>query len=61
MDKMLDAVVKYEDAQIVASTMVALSLRLYKTVLTEAEFKDMLKTVIRNAKIIEPFIVRKLH
>ena len=61
MDKMLDAVLKYEDPQIVASTMVALSLRLYKTVLTEGEFKDMLKTVIRNAKIIEPFIVRKLH
>jgi hypothetical protein len=61
LDRMLDTVVKYDDAQIVASTMVALSFRLYKTILSENEFKDMLKTVVKNAKKIEPFMVRRLH
>jgi hypothetical protein len=61
LDRMLDTVVKYDDAQIVASTMVALSFRLYKTILSDNEFKDMLKTVVKNAKKIEPFIVRRLH
>jgi len=61
LDRMLDTVVKYDDAQIVASTMVALSFRLYKTILSENEFKDMLKTVVKNSKKIEPFMVRRLH
>jgi hypothetical protein len=61
LDNMLDTVFKYDDAQIVASTMVALALRLYKTSLSESEFKDMLKVVIKNAKTIQPFIVRRLH
>jgi hypothetical protein len=61
LDNMLDTVFKYDDAQIVASTMVALALRLYKTSLSESEFKDMLKVVVKNAKTIQPFIVRRLH
>jgi len=61
LDNMLDTVVKYDDAQVVASTMVALALRLYKTTLSEAEFKDMLKVIIKNASKIEPFIIRRLH
>lgn len=61
LDRMLDTVVKYDDAQIVASTMVALSFRLYKTILSDNEFKDMLKTVVKNARKIEPFMVRRLH
>jgi hypothetical protein len=61
LDRMLDTVIKYDDAQIVASTMVALSFRLYKTILSDNEFKDMLKTVVKNAKKIEPFMVRRLH
>jgi hypothetical protein len=61
LDNMLDTVFKYDDAQIVASTMVALALRLYKTSLSEAEFKDMLKVIIKNARKIEPFIIRRLH
>ena len=61
LDNMLNTVVKYDDAQVVASTMVALALRLYKTTLSEAEFKDMLKVIIKNARKIEPFIIRRLH
>ena len=61
LENMLDTVMKYEDAQVVASTMVALALRLYKTTLSEGEFKDMLKVVIKNAKTIEPFVIRRMH
>ena len=61
LDNMLDTVFKYDDAQIVASTMVALALRLYKTSLSESEFKDMLKVVIKNAKTIQPFTIRRIH
>jgi hypothetical protein len=61
LDNMLDTVFKYDDAQIVASTMMALALRLYKTSLSESEFKDMLKVVIKNAKTIQPFTIRRIH
>jgi len=61
LEDMLDTVMRYEDAQVVASTMVALALRLYKTTLSEGEFKDMLKVVIKNAKTIEPFVIRRMH
>lgn len=61
LEDMLDTVMKYEDAQVVASTMVALALRLYKTTLSEGEFKDMLKVVIKNAKTIEPFVIKRMH
>ena len=61
LEDMLDTVMRYEDAQVVASTMVALALRLYKTTLSESEFKDMLKVVIKNAKTIEPFVIRRMH
>jgi KaiC/GvpD/RAD55 family RecA-like ATPase len=58
---MLDNVLKCNDAQIVASTMVSLAFRLYKTILSEGDYKDMLKVVMKNAKKTQPFIVRELH
>ena len=61
MDIMMSKVLIHKDAQIVASTMIALALRLYKSTLSEGEFKDMLKVVVKNAKTIEPFVVRRLH
>jgi len=61
MDIMMSKVLIYRDSQVVASTMIALALRLYKSTLSEGEFKDMLKVVVKNAKTIEPFVVRKLH
>jgi KaiC/GvpD/RAD55 family RecA-like ATPase len=60
-DIMLDNVLKCNDAQVVASTMVSLAFRLYKTVLTDGDYKDMLKAVINNAKKTEPFVFRELH
>ena len=61
MDLMMSKVLIHKDAQVVASTMIALALRLYKSTLSEGEFKDMLKVVVKNAKTIEPFVVRRLH
>ena len=61
MEIMMSKVLIHKDAQVVASTMIALALRLYKSTLSEGEFKDMLKVVVKNAKTIEPFVVRKLH
>jgi hypothetical protein len=60
-DIMMHNVLKCDDAQVVASTMVSLALRLYKTVLSEGDYSDMLKVVIKNAKKMQPFVVRELH
>ena len=60
-DMMLHNVLKSNDAQVVASTMVSLAFKLYKTILSEGDYKDMLKVVMKNAKKTEPFITRGLH
>ncbi len=49
------------DSQIVASTMLAQALRLYKTVLDEDEFKAMVNTVAETADQIQPYRASKLH
>ena len=49
------------DSQIVASTMLAQALRLYKTVLDEDEFKAMVNTVAETADQIQPYKASKLH
>jgi hypothetical protein len=41
--------------------MVSLAFRLYKTILSDEDYKDMLKVVIKNAKKTQPFVVRELH
>ena len=58
---MMHNVLKYNDSQIVASTMVSLAFRLYKTILSDEDYKDMLKVVIKNAKKTQPFVIRELH
>ena len=49
------------DTQIVASTMLAQALRLYKTVLTEEDFTAMVATVADTADRIQPYKASKLH
>jgi hypothetical protein len=49
------------DTQIVASTMLAQALRLYKTVLTEEDFTAMVATVADTADQIQPYRASKLH
>jgi len=54
--KTLELLTEYNDDQLVASsTLVAQGLRVYKSVLSEEEFKDMLKTIVNDAVKIKPF------
>ena len=54
-DKTIEMLEKYNDDQLIASTLVAQGLRVYKSVLSEEEFKDMLKTIVNDATKIKPF------
>jgi hypothetical protein len=45
---------EYEPQQ-VTSTMMAIALRLYKTTLTEEDFRKMIETIYNTAEYIEPF------
>ena len=54
-DTMTSLVIRYKDPQMVASTMVAQSLRLYRTVLSEHQFLEVLNVVVKNAKDVKPY------
>jgi hypothetical protein len=56
-----DLILRYENPQIVASTLMAQAIRLYRTILTDKEFEEMLEIVIKSAKELKPFIFHKLH
>jgi hypothetical protein len=56
-----DLILRYENSQIVASTLMAQAIRLYRTILTDKEFEEMLEIVIKSAKEVKPFIFHKLH
>lgn len=53
--KTIEMLEKYNDDQIVASTLVAQGLRVYKSILSNEEFQDMLKIVVDDANKIKPF------
>ena len=61
LEFVITKVIEYDDAQVVASTIMALALRLYKSSLKDEEFKDMLKIVVKNAKKIKAFDIARLH
>jgi dihydrofolate reductase len=54
-DKTIEMLEKYNDDQLVASTLVAQGLRVYKSTLSDEEFTDMLKTIVNDATKIKPF------
>ena len=61
-DKMVELVLRTNEPQMVASTMMAQSLRLYKTVFKhEGEFREVIETVLRQSKDIKPFNHQTLH
>ena len=61
-DKMVELVLRYNEPQIVASTMMAQALRLYKTVFKhEGEFREVIETVMKQSKNIKPFNYKTLH
>lgn len=49
------------DSQIVASTMLAQALRIYKTILAPEDFEAMILTVTETAGRIEPYKTGNLH
>ena len=49
------------DSQIVASTMLAQALRLYKTILLPEDFEAMIGTIVATANSIEPYKTGNLH
>ena len=60
-DIMFKSVIRFNDRQMVASTMLDLALRLYKSTLTKEEYSEMLQVVNKHAKEIKPFNQRVLH
>ena len=57
--KTIDMLEKYKDDQLVASTLVAQGLKVYKSILSEQEFNDMLKIIVDDANKIKPFFEEK--
>ena len=53
--KTLDMLEKYKDDQLVASTLVAQGLRVYKSILSDEEFDNMVKIIVEDAHKIKPF------
>ena len=49
------------DSQIVASTMLAQALRLYKTILAPEEFDAMIGVMVETADKIEPYKTGNIH
>jgi hypothetical protein len=45
---------KYEDDQLVASTLLSQGLRLYRGILDERSFNELLDTIVKDAKSIKP-------
>ena len=61
-DKMVELVLRTNEPQKVASTMMAQSLRLYKTVFKHpGEFREVVDTVLKQSENIEPYNHNTLH
>lgn len=55
-DKMVELVLRYNEPQMVASTMMAQAMRLYKTVFKyPGEFEEVMDTIMKQSEQIEPF------
>jgi len=54
-ETMVEMILTYKDTQKVASTMMSQALRLYKSILTDGEFKEMIRTIAEKSKNIQPF------
>jgi len=61
-DKMVELVLRYNEPQMVASTMMAQAMRLYKTVFKyPGEFEEVMDTIIKQSEKIEPFNHKAIH
>ena len=53
-EKILDLLKKYDEPQLIASTLLGQGFRLYKGVLNDQEFNDLIKHIVKNVKTITP-------
>jgi hypothetical protein len=61
-DKMVELVLRYNEPQMVASTMMAQAMKLYKTVFKyPGEFEEVMDTVMKQSEGIEPFNHKAIH
>ena len=61
-DKMVELVLRYNEPQMVASTMMAQAMRLYKTVFKyPGEFEEVMDTIMKQSESIEPFNHKAIH
>ena len=61
-DKMVELVLRYNEPQMVASTMMAQAMRLYKTVFKyPGEFEEVMDTIIKQSGKIKPFNHKAIH
>lgn len=61
-DKMVELVLKTNEPQMVASTMMAQAMRLYKTVFKyPGEFEEVMDTIMKQSESIEPFNHKAIH
>jgi len=61
-DKMVELVLRYNEPQMVASTMMAQAMRLYKTVFKyPGEFEEVMDTIMKQSEEIEPFNHKAIH
>ena len=61
LDFLMKKLLQYEDSQMIASTMIAQALRLYKSTLTDKEYREMMNTVVKTSRTIKPFVIQTLH
>ena len=61
LEFLIRKLVQYEDSQMIASTMIAQALRLYKSTLNDKEYREMMNTVVKTSKSIKPFVIKTLH
>lgn len=61
LEFLIKKLIQYEDSQMIASTMIAQALRLYKSTLTDKEYGEMMNTVVKTSKSIKPFVIKTLH
>ena len=61
LDFLMKKLLQYEDSQMIASTMIAQALRLYKSTLTDKEYREMMNTVVKTSRSIKPFVIKTLH
>ena len=55
----MDLLKKYDDPQLVASTLIGQGFRLYRGVLEDADFSDLLRHVVKENKKIKPLPIKR--